>query len=213
MTVWRSAVAALAGFALAGCGLATMGYEPEPPPQRTIDPATEWSEIKANQSAARAGVLTVSVHVTQPENIVVVVPSAKIRVMPYAPALGEDLSALLRWRYEGGLYYPSKVRDAPRHIDDAIARYDRALAVAGLSDLSRSLDVYLDRPSELSLVAGDYIALGEYQTVGRGPTRKVWVWLERVTVEPRSRSTLILGDANTLCSEALTPNGTRCRDK
>jgi hypothetical protein len=105
------------------------------------------------------------------------------------------------------------VRDAPRHIDDAIARYDRALAAAGLSDLSRSVDAYLDRPVELNLVAGNYIALSEYQTIGRGPTRKVWVWLERVRVEPQSGPTLVLGDANTLCAEALTPNGTRCRDK
>ena len=213
MTAWRRSVAALAGLALAGCGLVTMASQPEPPPQRTIDPATEWSEIKANQSAARAGVLTVDVHVTQPENIVVVVPLAKIRVMPYAPGLWEELSALLRWRYDGGLYYPSKARDAPRLIDDAIARYDQALVVAGLNDLSRSLDVYLDRPSELSLVAGDYIALGEYRTLGKGPTLKIWVWLERTRVEPQSGATLILGDTNTLCAEAFTPNGTRCRDK
>jgi hypothetical protein len=213
MTVWRRSVAALAGLALAGCGLVTMASQPAPPPQRTVDPATAWPEIKANQSAARTGVLAVDVHVTQPENLVVVVPSAKIRVMPYAPGLWEELSELLRWRYDGGLYYPSKVRDAPRHIDDAITRYNRALAAAGLSDLSRSVDAYLDRPIELNLVAGDYIALAEYQTIGRGPTQKVWVWLERVRVEPQSGLTLVLGDGNTLCAEALTPNGTRCRDK
>jgi len=213
MTVWRRSVAALGGLALAGCGLVTMAFQPEPPPPRAIDPATEWPEIKANQLAARSGVLTLEMHVTQPQDIVVVVPSARIRVMPYAAGLWKELSALLRWRYEGGLYYPSKVRDAPGLIDDVIARYDRALATAGVSHLSRSVDVYVDRPSELSLVAGDYIALGDYQTLGRGPTRKVWVWLERVRVEGESRLTLTFRDTNTLCAEALTPNGTGCRDK
>ncbi len=98
-------------------------------------------------------------------------------------------------------------------LDDAITRYNRALAAAGLSDLSRSVDAYLDRPIELDLVAGDYMALSEYQTIGRGPTQKVWVWLERVRVEPQSGLTLVLGHGNTLCAKALTPNGTRCRDK
>jgi hypothetical protein len=67
------------------------------------------------------------------------------------------------------------------------------------------------RPVSLALAAGDYLLLGEYHTLGRGPTFKVWVWLRRVAVTPGASVDVVLGDDDRLCFESWAPSGTSCR--
>ena len=129
----------LAGLIMAGCGLVTSRAAP-PTTARAIDPAAEWSEIKANAPAHAT--LTVSVRPTQPENIVTIIPSARVRIVPYASGLWEELSTLLRWKYESDVSAAQRDQ-ASRRLDEAIARYEEALATAGLRDLSHSFVVSL----------------------------------------------------------------------
>ena len=202
----RVSLVALAGLIMVGCSLSRTAPEPPVAP-RTIDPSVEWSELKANAAMPRAA-LTVDVHVTLPEYIVYVVPTATVRILPYAAGFREELAALLRWKY--GLNFPPQRTDASRYIDAAIARYEQALAVAGLGDLSRSLVAALRSPLEADLVPGDYIALSEYRTIGRGSMHKIWVWLERVRL-PAEGTRLTLGDDNRFCFETFA--GAGCRSK
>ena len=198
----------LAGLIMAGCGLVTSRAAP-PTTARAIDPAAEWSEIKANAPAHAT--LTVSVRPTQPENIVTIIPSARVRIVPYASGLWEELSTLLRWKYESAVSAAQRDQ-ASRRLDEAIARYEEALATAGLRDLSHSFVVSLDTPADADLVTGDYVVLSEYRTIGRGPSLNIFDWLERVRVAPPG-ARLTLDDANRFCADAFTMSGARCRNR
>jgi len=205
----------LAGLAVAGCGLATTA-RPEPPPHiRPINPDAEWSEIKASRAAGQTGTFALEVRPTLERSVLwgdQHLGSVRVRVLPYASGLWEELSTLLRWRYQAGPYYPAKARDAPQLINEALARYRTALAAGGLDDVAQDLVVESDRRVSLALAAGEYLVLSEAACCS-APIHKVWVWLLRARLEPHATAVVLLEDANRLCFEAWTRSDTRCRGR
>jgi hypothetical protein len=206
--------AALAGLAMVGCGLATSA-RPDPPPHiRLITPNVEWSEIKASRMAGQTSTLALEVRPTLERSVVwgdQHLESERVRVLPYASGLWEELSTLLHWRYQAGPYYPAKVRDAPQLINEALSRYRRALAAVGLDDVAQDFVVEPARRVSLALAAGEYLVLSEAECCS-APIHKVWVWLLRARLEPHATAVSLLEDANRLCFEAWTRSDTRCRE-
>ncbi len=208
-------VAALAGLAIAGCGPAATA-RPEPPPHiRLINPDAEWAEIKATRAAGQAGTLALEVRPTLEHSVLwgdQHLESVRVRVLPYASGLWEELSTLLRWRYQAGPYDPAKAHEAPQLINAALGRYRTALATVGLDDVAQDLVVEPDRRVSVALAAGDYLVLSEAECCS-APIHKVWVWLLRARLEPRETALALLEDANRLCLEAWTRSDTRCRER
>jgi len=206
-------VALLAGLAVAGCALAISG-QPEPPPQiHPINPDTEWSEIKASRAAGQTSTCSLEVRPTLERSVwgEQHLASVRVRVLPYASGLWEDLSNLLRWRYKAGPYYRAKVRDAPQLVNETLARYRTALAAVGLDDVAQDLTVEPNRHISLALAAGEYLVLSEAECCS-APMHKVWVWLLRVRLERQATAVVLLEDASRFCSEAWTRSDTRCRE-
>ena len=206
----------LACVAVAGCGLATYTARPEPPPHlRAINPDAEWSEVKASRAAGRTGTLVLEVRPTLERSVLwgdQHLESVTVRIVPYASGLWEELSALLVWRYQAGLYSPAKARDAPPLISEALARYRTALRTVALADTAHDLTLGPDRRASIVVATGEYLVFSEADCCS-APIHKVWVWLLRARLEPDATTTVLLDDANRLCFEASTPNGTSCRDR
>jgi len=208
-------LAALAGLAIAGCRLATAAQSDPPTHIRTIDPDAEWSEIKSSRAAGRSGTFVLELRPTLERSALwgsQDLEAVKVRVLPYASNFWEELSTLLRWRYEAGPYDPAKGRDAPQLVADGLARYRKALVAGGLEDAAQDLIIEPGRRVSLALAAGDYLVLSEAECCS-APIHKVWVWLIRTRLDPDATAVVVLEDANRLCLDAWTRNGTRCRDR
>ena len=208
-------LAALAGLAIAGCGLATAAQSDSPSHIRTINPDAEWSEIKTSRAAGHSGTFVLEIRPTLERSALwgsQDLEAVRVSVLPYASSFWEELSTLLRWRYEAGPYDPAKAREAPQLVAEGLARYRNALVASGLDDVAQDLVVKPGRRVSLTLAAGHYLVLSQAECCS-APIHKVWVWLVRARLDPDATAVVILEDANRLCFDAWTRNGTRCRDR